>query len=312
MAISFVVRFDPSSAYRTYMVRFRDTDVASPLDTKRIVPSSYWARLGHKMPRSDNPKLFALAHAWAADEVRRLNDERAANAAKIASRRMTVADVYRLYCAENPRLVSPATMKRDAVSYGAIGHHLDVETILPEDVTQPVAVRYRNTRRQDVTRSNEPARWRTIRNELDFLRRLVTFAFRWQSETGMTALRYTELPELEEDESLQVALTRDEVGSVLERIIFIYGLCTIFERRLCLHTATSGSTAHVAGRLPSRSGRRNARAPILAARPAHYRRNMAQECGRRSSGDQGAHGSFDEDEEIAMPRKLIVSIQQGE
>jgi hypothetical protein len=168
MAISYSVRFDASPTYGTYVVRFRDTDPATPLDTKRIVPAAHWARLGHKMPRAESTKYYGLAHAWAADEVRRIEDERAARAAKIATRRMTLAEVYRLYCTENPRLVSPSTMKRDAVSYGAIARHLDVDAILPEDVTQPVAVRYRNARRQDKTRSEESPRWRTVRNELEF------------------------------------------------------------------------------------------------------------------------------------------------
>lgn len=236
MPINFSIRFDPSPTYRTYVVRFRDTDPATPLDTKRIVPAAYWSKLGHKMPRGENAKFFALAHAWAADEVRRLEDERAARAAKIATRRMTLAEVYQLYCVENPRLVGAATMKRDAVSYATLGRHLDLEKILPEDVTQPVAVRYRNARRQDKTRSKEAPRWRTIRNELDLLRRLATFAFRWQSETGATALRFTEMPELEEDDSLQVALTREEVGAILRyargrnRRILIYGICTMLRK----------------------------------------------------------------------------------
>ena len=236
MAITFTIRFDDSATYQTYVVRFRDSDPATPLDTKRIVPAAYWARLGYKTPRAENGKLFALAHAWAADEVRRLEDERKAKAARIASRRSTLAEVYRLFCAENPRLVGAATIKRDAVSYAAIARHIDVDSMLPEDVTQPIAVQYRNARCQDKTRSGERARWRTIRNELDFLRRLVTFAFEWQSETGMTALRFTKLPDLDEDDSLQVALTRDEVRSILEHVkgrnrrIFIYGLCTMLRK----------------------------------------------------------------------------------
>ena len=236
MPITFTVRFDPSPTYGTYVVRFRDSDPATPFDTKRVVPSSYWARLGHKVPRAESTKYFGLAHAWAADEVRSINHEREARASRIAARRMTLAQAYRLYIAENPRLVSAATMKRDAVSWGAIAKHIEVETTLPEDITQPVAVRYRNARRQDTTRSNEPPRWRTIRDELDFLRRLVTFAFKWQSETGMTALRFTELPDMDEDDSLQVALTREEFGSVLEhatgrnRRILIYGVCTMLRK----------------------------------------------------------------------------------
>jgi integrase len=235
MPISFKIRFD-SAKYGTYVVRFRDSDPAKPLDTKRMVSAAYWSRLGHKLPREENAKFFALAHAWAADEVRKLEDQRVAQAAKIATTRMSLAEVHRLYGSENPRLVGAATMKRDGVSYSAVARHIDVDRVLPEEVTQPVAVRLRNALRQDVTRSGEPMRWRTIRNTLDFLRRLVTFAFRWQSETGMTALRYTELPELEEDDSLQVALTEDEVSSLLTHVrgrnrrIFIFGLCTMLRK----------------------------------------------------------------------------------
>jgi integrase len=236
MPINFTIQFNSSPAYHTYVVRFRDPDPATPLDTKRVVPASYWARLGHRMPRTEGAKFFALAHAWAADEVRRIEDRRRAVTERIATAKMSVAEVWALYRAENPRLVGADTIKRDGVSYAALGRHLELGRLVPEDVTQPVAVRYRNARRQDKTRSKEPVRWRTIRNELDFLRRLVTFAFRWQSETGMTSLRFTELPDIEEDDSLQVALTEQEVGAILEHVsgrnrrIILFGVCSMLRK----------------------------------------------------------------------------------
>jgi integrase len=241
---SATVFFDESRGH--YRARFRRARLS---DQKEKIPDSMWRGYGLPVPMCPSDRHDAAALKWAALRAKELDEQdalvRATASAGRAPEKMSLAAVFELYQAENPRLVSAETKERDRVSFDAIKRHVDVDALRPEDIDDPFAVRYRNARMDDtvlarrgdvVTDTGRPVRSRTIRNELDLLKRLCEFAMKWSRRTGCAALQFTELPDLEEQDSLQEPLTPDQVAAVLDlandrdRRILIYGICTMLRK----------------------------------------------------------------------------------
>jgi integrase len=139
-----------------------------------------------------------IAERWAAANEERKQAEAVSG---VSSDRMTLEQVFALYRDQNPREVTPATLKKNGVDFANLGRLI---TLLPEQIDDAAATMYRNARKK------EGAAARTIVNELSFLKQLLTFAHRWKRVTGMRELNLFELPFIEQGEADQVALTEEE------------------------------------------------------------------------------------------------------
>jgi integrase len=214
MSLTFAIQFKFDAPYNgRYVARFWDVD--DGFDTIRVVPRSFWRLRGLEEPHADTPPMFAIAMQWGANECSSVNARRMRRRTDgLATRgfaKMTLAEVWRLYKEENPKLVSSETLQRDEVNFNAVSRHIDPITY-PESIDMPAAVRLRNALRE------EGLRWRTIRDVLDFLLRLVRFAKSYESVTGMTIVQFTAMPELEEEDALVQPLDEQQLGRVIEAL----------------------------------------------------------------------------------------------
>ena len=179
-----------------------------------------------KYPASESQSIIYAA------EVKALLERALREAIAGGGRRepMHLRQVCDLYFEQNPRKVSAATIARDRVNAENVCR-LVGELTLPDQIDEPVAVRYRNAREKE---GGAP---RTILDELFFLKKVLRFALRWERETGMTALRLYELPGVANWTPDAVALTRDEFAALLaaagerERRLLITGVTTMLRRR---------------------------------------------------------------------------------
>jgi integrase len=228
-----------STKFGYYRARFWDN---CGYDTKAKVPDEFWEESGMNVPAEHSDKAHRVAMKWAAAEANRRHRDMATHGGIVRSGRMTLREVFDLYKKENPSGVTLETMEREEISFNAIARHLPVDSILPEQVDEPVAIRYRNRRSQDkvlrrgkkgvLFESENTVRNRTVNNELDLLQRMVKFAWRWKSVTGMAAVRLDEFERMPEQESNQVALTYEEVAEILKfctpekKAKVIFGICS--------------------------------------------------------------------------------------
>ncbi len=194
-------------------------------DEERVLPHTY--RLRRASPFPDNrTETSKYAVALKQKEEQRL---RALVHQPPVQRVMKLVELAELYFSENPRNVSEATIARDRINSANLCRLIPVN-VRPDAIDEPIAVRYRNARQ------SEGARPRTILNELSFLRNLLHFGFRWQTDTGMRGVRLEDLPNVEPWESDMVALSHEEFRDVLKvlnpinRRRMIFGVTTMLRR----------------------------------------------------------------------------------
>jgi len=220
--MNYNVTFSTKHGY--YRSRFWDN---CGYDTYAKVPDTFWQALGYETaPATDEPRLQKLAMKWAVKECDRREKALAMAGGVLRAGKFTLREVWDLYKKENPRGVADTTMERESVNFESLARHIMVGTLYPEQVDEPIAIRYRNVRAKDkvlkhhgkdgLVETDREVRNRTINNELDLLQRLVKFAWRWQTVTGMSMLKLDEIERLPDQESTQVALTYDEVGEILK------------------------------------------------------------------------------------------------
>ena len=198
-----------------------------PNDKRRAKPVTH--QMLQRSPYPDN-RGESIAAAWT---LKRRTEARLAEAAAAVMTppvtEMSLAQICELYFAMNPRKVGAATIERDKISARNVCR-LVSPLVSPDAINEPVAVRYRNTRER------EGARPRTILNELSFLRMVLTFGHAWQSDTGMRAMKLASVPDVGSWDSPGVALSVDEVGSLLEvaderdRSLIAVGVTTMLRR----------------------------------------------------------------------------------
>jgi integrase len=242
-AIGVSVSFVERRGHAYYRARFLTPEGR---DLREKIPDSFWLELGHEPPRREAPKFEQLANQWAGKRSREIEEEQTRRAAATPPprKKFTIAQVFEHYCARNPNLVGADTIDRERCSFAALTKHIPPDT-LPEDIDADLVVEYRNLRMNDtvlarrgtiVTDTKRPVRSRTIRNELDLLRRLVAYALTSARITGCEGVQFSKLPEFREDETSQVALREDEFEAVLKhaserhRRILIFGVCSMLRR----------------------------------------------------------------------------------
>jgi integrase len=210
--LSFSAFFDPKFGF--YRARFWSHSLG--VDTERKVPEAFWQELGVKPPKKPLDRFDKLALNWAAKEAAAL--ER--TFAKAAGRqKLTWIEAEALQRKMNPSLVIEASLKQNERWGASIKKFLKesgAEGILPEEVDISLATRFRNWRISTVGYHDKKPRWKTVRNELGYLRNVCRFAFSWQKETGCEAVRLIALPPVDRDEPTGIALTEDEVASILD------------------------------------------------------------------------------------------------
>lgn len=142
---------------------------------------------------------------------------------------MSLRAICDLYFVQNPRKVSVPTLKRDQISASNLCRLLP-EDLRPDEIDEPAAIHYRNTREA------EGARPRTILGELSFLKMVLQFGMSWRRVTGMTMIGLVSVPDVGEWDSPGVALSVDEfrealhVVSPLDRRRFIFAVTTMIRR----------------------------------------------------------------------------------
>lgn len=217
--MNYSVRFDPKFGY--YRARFWDH--ATGEDTSAKVPDAFWREMGIAPPTAPDTRHEKLALRWAAGAVQ--NMESAAGERHLRKNvKMTLAEVWDLYRAENPNNVSADTLARDDINFAAISKHLAVKRLFPEDIDISDIVTFRNARKKDTVRrtvSDEVraigVRNRTVNNETDFIQRLVVFARAWAKRTGCAATKLEKFKRLPEQDSTQVALTENQLAALFAR-----------------------------------------------------------------------------------------------
>jgi integrase len=160
---------------------------------------------------SSRPKSAAAAIALKA----KLEAELAATMASspVTPASMPLPEIAELYFSQNPRNVGPETLKRERISAANVIRVLAIVApdVAADEISEPQAVALRNHR----DRVDEAAD-RTIGGELAWLKMILEFGFRWQSETGMSGVKLLDLPEVGDEQRDGVALTTDEFRAVLE------------------------------------------------------------------------------------------------
>jgi integrase len=211
-----------------YRARFWEAGVS---DSKAKVPDEFWQELGIKTPTTPAPKFQQLAERWATREAdRRENEEK--NESVERSRKLTMREVWTLYRQENPRGVGAETIRHNAMHFAALERHtieyrgreISIADMLPELIDEPVVVRYRNARLKakvlnagsgKTVELDKTVRNRTVNNETDLLQRLVRFAWKWRSQTGMASMILDEVDRLPDQDSTMIALSEGEIGELL-------------------------------------------------------------------------------------------------
>lgn len=224
--MNYSVRFDPKFGY----YRARAWDRTTGADTYAKVPDKYWLELGLETPSKPDPKHEKLALKWAASWCNEVEAAAKNEHTGRRDRKMNLREAFGLYCERRALKLSDETIKRDRISFNAIARHVDVDSMTPERVDEPIIDRFAEERADDIitVRSGKggqvrkelgrTVRNRTINNEIDLIQRLVKFSWKWKSETGMAALQLDEIERLPAQDSLQVALTEEAVGGILRKI----------------------------------------------------------------------------------------------
>lgn len=185
------VAFDPARG--RYVVR----RWGRGYNTRKTVPPHVFTSVGAD-PFTHSRRGEKIAEQWAAQFE---NEERKRVQSGVASRRMTLAEIYAMYHAKNPELVSAATLKRDRAHAANLIEFFG--SLPPDRIDDSAVLEYRNKRLQSV-------RARTVGGELSLLRRLLQFGYASRRETGMRELSLLKLPRLPREEGSGVALTFDE------------------------------------------------------------------------------------------------------
>lgn len=207
MPLSFNAAFDTRFGY--YRARFWDRDAG--FDTERKVPPAFWREIGFPAPERPSEKADKLAYRWAAREAQKIERELRRKPEKS---KLSLAETWGLYKAENPDSVKPATILRSDIharNVAAFLEEIGQPALTPDEFDIAIATRYRNWRaKQDVSP-------RTILDELSWAKQVCTFAVAWQSVTRCESVRLVRLPYLEQPENDGIALTEEQFGTVLER-----------------------------------------------------------------------------------------------
>jgi len=187
--------------------------------------------------KSPYPESRPLSAAFALDLKNRMeSDLRDAMTAKRPAGVIPLSDLCELYFAVNPRKVADATIARDRINARNVCRL--IVGMPPDEIDEPVAVRYR------IAREKESVAPRTILNELSFLRMVLDFGLKWQSETGIRALRLLKIPDVGDWTEEGVALSQGEVGALLEvadertRQILVTAVTTMLRRHPLLELRT--------------------------------------------------------------------------
>jgi integrase len=203
-------------------------------DTTTKIPDAYWKSLGHEPPTQPSKKMEQLAVRWAVLETQR---REALGSARAAGRVMTIAEMFEFYEKKNPNLVTSSSMARSEQMSKQLVAFFGARS--PETIDMAAALEYRNKRIED------GVRFRSIWNELSFLKQLLTYGYENMSETGMGRLMLLRLPKLPKQESSGIALTKDEFFRILRvghlerdggRIVRIvtFGVITMLRRSVLL------------------------------------------------------------------------------
>lgn len=208
--------FDPQRL--CYRVRFR----AAKFDTRRAVPKNLY--LYENIPYDKQSKRgLAIAQEWAMKEARRMEAFVRAGAPRQGE--MSLEDLYALYRARNPNQVGDATIDRNDEMAANLTAYFKVP---PSQIDLDRATEYRNERK---------ARNRTIKNELSFLKHLLTWGYQARRVTGVSQLNLLTLPVIRKEPSRGIALSAEEVKEVLSyrldhgtetfRRLIVFGITTM-------------------------------------------------------------------------------------
>lgn len=238
-----------SEKHRCYRVRFWESGIS---DTYAKVPDDYWPTVFRAVPKTEPAKesvradYILKANEWAATERKRREQVAIDTVRGVASTKMTIRQTFDLYQREACADLNPKTLRLDESMFRtAICRHIDADAYTPESIDEPMLKMYVNARKQDhvyrIDRAGKvvdlaaKVRHRTVNDEVALLTKLARFAWNWRSKTGCDGVR---LPDkltnilLQKQNSLQVALTEEEVTALLEvasplrRRMLIFGLAT--------------------------------------------------------------------------------------
>lgn len=183
-------------------------------------------RVRRNSPHADSRPLSA---AFAIDLKRRMEAELVdAMEAKRPAGVISLQGLCDLYFGINPRKVSAATITRDRINAKNVCRLIVGAS--PDEIDEPVAIRYR------IARESEDVSPRTILNELSFLRMVLDFGLKWQSETGVRTVRLLRIPDVGDWDDPGVALTQDEFGALLDvaddraRSLLVVAVTTMLRR----------------------------------------------------------------------------------
>lgn len=230
MPLRFDLFFDDDFGY--YRVRFWGDGV----DTVRKVPETFWRELGYRTPGEPEQRFEKLAIQWAGREIDRLLLR---FTTKPTRAKLTWLECAKLAAKENPDLIDPQSLERHENWRNNVERYLK-ETrqidVTPEDIDIAFATAFRNWRKSTPAYRAQIPRWRTIKNELQYIRFVCRFALAWSRKTGCAAIRIHKLPQTLTDDSLQVALTEEEFGKLLGKAtketssLLILGVTTMLRK----------------------------------------------------------------------------------
>ncbi len=245
MPLTVTVFFDNSEHRQSYRARFR----GAAYDKYLNVPRELFGAAGVDS-RKESTKGRRIADRWAFEQAARIesgmqsvaeapafrerwtsriadhdidallqlpSEKRESIAARLAAGapenappEIRLDALVKLYVAKNPGQVGAKTLKRDRQMGANLVRVLGNPK--PSTIDDERALHYRNTRGEEVDpRDGEPIRHRTIANELQFLKRLLTYGRAWWRETGIARMALPELPVIRRQKGYEVQLTNDEL-----------------------------------------------------------------------------------------------------
>lgn len=207
MPLSYAAFFDLDRGY--YRARRWGKVAGKWIDGAVRIPDEWWEKRGFKPPSGPSSKFDSIALRYAAKEA---EDHETALVKRlgVSGTKRTLKQVFALMKDLNPSRVSDSTILKWEVDFENLSSHIDVDQLVPDDVTLAVMTRYRNARLSD----EKVPRAQTILNEMSFLRQLIRFALDFADETGATVIRVNKLPVVESDASRKVALSIDEFRAI--------------------------------------------------------------------------------------------------
>lgn len=208
---------------RGYVARWQGHD---GIDIKRNVPRK-WLRARSVDPTQRTERGDKQALIWASEygPVTVPDNDGA----------LSMAGIGALYIRQNPGDVEPNTLQTTSYIVDVLGEYFKGQAA--GEITIADATEFRNHRLEE---GKAP---RTVRNELAFLKQLLSFALEWTERTGVTAIRLGRLPKVaSSDEPTGIALSPAEIFRLLkarlhrdtDRVhrIIIAGFTTMLRRRV--------------------------------------------------------------------------------